>query len=286
MQKTNAGYVRVAPLSLPQFHFHKHFGKCHSKELRRMHRVLKMQPKKVSLASLPLPPVSRLLTHNLTPDPVTGKDPSSFLKVIQTTPSFQRRARLIDQASHFSYVTPLPIPFPFAIEFPEEIEDKKEFIEAWLSHREATEPVGDNVASSDIIKDNAPIVLTKHTSEDRIQERELLGVSSLCVQDCFPQLEIGDSLKVIGQPSLTAQSPSQSNGDTNGIEKTTEADKNEASKARQELLDILSGHTILTSFPDSPDSVGYAPWSLRYSGHQFGQWAGQLGDGRAISICT
>ena len=30
----------------------------------------------------------------------------------------------------------------------------------------------------------------------------------------------------------------------------------------------------------------YAPWSLRYSGHQFGVWAGQLGDGRAISICT
>jgi hypothetical protein len=30
--------------------------------------------------------------------------------------------------------------------------------------------------------------------------------------------------------------------------------------------------------------VPFAPWSLRYSGHQFGVWAGQLGDGRAISI--
>jgi uncharacterized protein YdiU (UPF0061 family) len=30
--------------------------------------------------------------------------------------------------------------------------------------------------------------------------------------------------------------------------------------------------------------VPFAPWSLRYSGHQFGAWAGQLGDGRAISI--
>lgn len=28
----------------------------------------------------------------------------------------------------------------------------------------------------------------------------------------------------------------------------------------------------------------FAPWSLRYSGHQFGSWAGQLGDGRAITV--
>lgn len=30
--------------------------------------------------------------------------------------------------------------------------------------------------------------------------------------------------------------------------------------------------------------AGYAPWSNSYSGHQFGQWAGQLGDGRAVSL--
>lgn len=29
---------------------------------------------------------------------------------------------------------------------------------------------------------------------------------------------------------------------------------------------------------------GYAPWANAYSGHQFGVWAGQLGDGRAISL--
>ncbi|KAJ7608138.1 hypothetical protein DFH06DRAFT_946492, partial [Mycena polygramma] len=28
----------------------------------------------------------------------------------------------------------------------------------------------------------------------------------------------------------------------------------------------------------------FAPWAVRYSGHQFGTWAGQLGDGRATSI--
>ncbi|KAG9093784.1 hypothetical protein FS749_013736 [Ceratobasidium sp. UAMH 11750] len=36
--------------------------------------------------------------------------------------------------------------------------------------------------------------------------------------------------------------------------------------------------------PEGAEEKGYAPWSLRYSGHQFGSWAGQLGDGRAISL--
>lgn len=38
---------------------------------------------------------------------------------------------------------------------------------------------------------------------------------------------------------------------------------------------VVGGQTVL------PDTK---PWSLRYGGHQFGQWAGQLGDGRAISL--
>jgi serine/tyrosine/threonine adenylyltransferase len=40
-------------------------------------------------------------------------------------------------------------------------------------------------------------------------------------------------------------------------------------------LDILSG-TI--PFPN------FKPYAMRYGGHQFGHWAGQLGDGRAINI--
>ena len=29
---------------------------------------------------------------------------------------------------------------------------------------------------------------------------------------------------------------------------------------------------------------GMAPYAQRYGGHQFGSWAGQLGDGRAITL--
>jgi uncharacterized protein YdiU (UPF0061 family) len=41
------------------------------------------------------------------------------------------------------------------------------------------------------------------------------------------------------------------------------------------LLDYFSGKTI---FP------GFTPYAHAYGGHQFGNWAGQLGDGRAISV--
>jgi hypothetical protein len=235
-----------------------------------------MQPKKVSLASLPVVDASRRLTRCLTPDPV-AKDPAAFFKLLQETPSLQRRARLLDSAAHFSYVSPQPLPFPFRIEFTEDVEDKKGFIEAWLSHREATEPT-ERVMPLEADGGSGELVLTKLTADKRIQERELLGVAPQCVKDCLPQLDIGDSLEYIGRPSLTA-------GTDKNVQNTNISKGDGQAKARQELLDVLSGHTVLASFPTNSPTEGYAPWSLRYSGHQFGQWAGQLGDGRAISLC-
>src|SRR5215210_9387055 len=38
---------------------------------------------------------------------------------------------------------------------------------------------------------------------------------------------------------------------------------------------VLGGNTVLT---------GMQPYAARYGGHQFGSWAGQLGDGRAITL--
>lgn len=46
---------------------------------------------------------------------------------------------------------------------------------------------------------------------------------------------------------------------------------------RQQLTDVLSGKKVLMG-------DDYAPFSNRYGGHQFGLYAGQLGDGRAITI--
>jgi uncharacterized protein YdiU (UPF0061 family) len=43
----------------------------------------------------------------------------------------------------------------------------------------------------------------------------------------------------------------------------------------EDFLDIFSGRKI---------AVGSSPYAMCYGGHQFGHWAGQLGDGRAINI--
>src|SRR6185295_6889295 len=42
-----------------------------------------------------------------------------------------------------------------------------------------------------------------------------------------------------------------------------------------ELIDVLAGNRVVT---------GMAPYAACYGGHQFGTWAGQLGDGRAITL--
>lgn len=49
----------------------------------------------------------------------------------------------------------------------------------------------------------------------------------------------------------------------------------EHDKSSQEFLDIFSGKKLID---------GTEPYAMCYGGHQFGHWAGQLGDGRAINL--
>ncbi|KAJ4370025.1 hypothetical protein N0V83_005789 [Neocucurbitaria cava] len=51
----------------------------------------------------------------------------------------------------------------------------------------------------------------------------------------------------------------------------------------EEFKDVVAGRKILTWDEEKPDE-GIYPWAQCYGGYQFGQWAGQLGDGRAISL--
>jgi hypothetical protein len=228
-------------------------------------------PNKLVLSSLPLPPPSHLLPNNLTPDPDTPT-PASFLhEVLAKKPTIQRRARLLSPQSHFSHVSPLPLPFPYQIsaqdeEVGDKPEDRAAYVEKWLSMREATHArrqEGDSASANG---------LTKYYPENRDQPRELIGLAETGLRDCVPQLDVGDAFQILGKPALLPPPGS------NSIDTEASAD---AQAARQDLLDILSGHAVLMS--DSPEA-GFAPWSLRYSGHQFGTWAGQLGDGRAISV--
>ena len=50
----------------------------------------------------------------------------------------------------------------------------------------------------------------------------------------------------------------------------------------EEFKQAMAGNLILTW--DEKKNEGIYPWAQCYGGYQFGQWAGQLGDGRAISL--
>ena len=52
-------------------------------------------------------------------------------------------------------------------------------------------------------------------------------------------------------------------------------DLEEGDVASPEFAQVFGGNALLP---------GMRPYAANYGGHQFGQWAGQLGDGRAISL--
>jgi len=53
----------------------------------------------------------------------------------------------------------------------------------------------------------------------------------------------------------------------------------------EEFKAVFAGNKISTwDEKDNAEKGGIYPWAQCYGGYQFGQWAGQLGDGRAISL--
>jgi serine/tyrosine/threonine adenylyltransferase len=55
-----------------------------------------------------------------------------------------------------------------------------------------------------------------------------------------------------------------------------------------ELLDLspelCDSEDFTNVFTGNRIAIGMEPYALCYGGHQFGHWAGQLGDGRAINL--
>ncbi|KAG5718650.1 UPF0061 protein C20G4.05c [Termitomyces sp. T112] len=223
---------------------------------------------RLPLSALPLPAPSQLLIHRLTPDTRAPSVSAFRSDVLSNSPSLQRRARLLAAQSHFSFVNPFPFPFPYDIEPPgpddSPVTDKNAYVETWLAAREAIHERSSQCPNA---------VLRIHDPKLRETPRVLLGVAETALRDCLPNLDVGDTFSVLGEPSLSGESANE-NGSASP----------EAVSAREQLVDILSGYSVLSTPESSDDSIAFAPWSLRYSGHQFGTWAGQLGDGRAISI--
>ncbi|KAG6852250.1 hypothetical protein C0991_001571, partial [Blastosporella zonata] len=224
---------------------------------------------KVTLSGLPLPASAQLLIHRLTTDTSVAAFRNT---VLPTKPSLQRRARLLPPHCHFSFVNPFPSPFPYDIDAPgpddPPVTDKAAYIEEWLAAREAIHERPSSNPQRLRIHDPDPAL--------RKQSLVLLGVAETALRDCLPNLDVGDAFAVLGAPSLSDEYADE--GDSQ------RSDNPDAVRARDELVDILSGQSVLATPKSVEDEHAFAPWSLRYSGHQFGSWAGQLGDGRAISI--
>jgi len=164
------------------------------------------------------------------------------------------------------------VSFPYEIEAPVPTpqENPGGYIEKWLSEREAIHPLP---------KTHPDAPLRKYTAKNRDQPLDLIGISETGLRDCVPHLDVGDAFAILGAPSLTNEFADEGDPQPSEIKEVVDA--------RQDLIEVLSGQYTLMSPPEdeaAPDSVPFAPWSLRYSGHQFGSWAGQLGDGRAISV--
>ncbi|KAF8207615.1 UPF0061-domain-containing protein [Mycena galopus ATCC 62051] len=218
-----------------------------------------MSARKYTISALPLAPPAQLLTHNLTPDPRTPSVPTFRNEVLATGPSIQRRARLLAADAHFSYVTPFPVPFPYSIDPPDDESEQPSYIEKWLAAREPRIGLPPAVPNASLCKYIPELY-------DNVGEAELLGISETGLRDCVPHLNVGDAFALLGSPELTATEREEI---TDGPES--------AVAARKDLIDVLGGRAVLMS-----DT--FAPWAVRYSGHQFGSFAGQLGDGRATSI--
>nr|XP_019046563.1 hypothetical protein I302_05313 [Kwoniella bestiolae CBS 10118]OCF25493.1 hypothetical protein I302_05313 [Kwoniella bestiolae CBS 10118] len=204
--------------------------------------------------------------------------PSSTLQhalpqlTLEPKPSSQRRATTFDVSGEgvWSRVNPLWAAWPLRL-------TKAEALAMGVDVEK-----GQQVNVEDVLKRWDPINL-EHTGIPHDPEEEsnglntfssdhrmkpnpiLLGISTSTLKDALPHLTVGDA------PTICNRGASPS------------PDATPAAMVRNALIDILSGRKVLQS--EQPGQGGeYGPWSTRYCGHQFGSWAGQLGDGRAISI--
>jgi hypothetical protein len=78
--------------------------------------------------------------------------------------------------------------------------DKAAYIEGWLKEHKAT------VSTTTALEPNGPSAgsngLTKLVSQTRDQTWALIGLSEMCLRDCFPHLDVGDAFDVLGYPAL------------------------------------------------------------------------------------
>lgn len=252
--------------------------------------LLKMSSRQASAAATLKLPLHRL--------PLPKTTLQSFLPQIplDDQPSSQRRSTSFKPTTSgvWARVNPLWAPWPLRVtkdelrEMGVDIDNGGQVsVEDVLARWDPTEgsPIEHGDAPNSGDSDNG---LKLFSSQTRLKiEPVLLGLSPAALNESLPHLDAGDA-EAICNASSTPSSDSAT------------------SASREALLDILSGRRVLASeaapvfksdqekpssdgdvtpvAPVAPGAPGFGPWSTRYCGHQFGVWAGQLGDGRAISV--
>ncbi|OCF38633.1 hypothetical protein I317_07581 [Kwoniella heveanensis CBS 569] len=229
-----------------------------------------MAIQKLPLHRLPLPPTT--LQHTLSELPLADQ------------PSAQRRATTFktDSEGVWARVNPLWSPWPLRMTKAEALamgvdvdKGQQVSVEDVLARWDPKELEHTGIPHDP--EEGESNGLNTFSSAHRMKlEPILLGVSTSTLNDALPHLTVGDA------PTICNRGASPS------------PDATPAALVRNALVDILSGRKVLKSETE-PNEQGnearqtgeqkdYGPWSTRYCGHQFGVWAGQLGDGRAISI--
>ncbi|SPO39370.1 uncharacterized protein PSFLO_04851 [Pseudozyma flocculosa] len=228
-----------------------------------------------SILNLPLVPPQQRLTLNLLPDPV-APSPAALIGAPESSPSLVRRARPVLQGSHFSYLSPLPLSFPY--EFPAEEAEEAESLGNKLE-REIEQEQNDANKDAELTEEQqqakeleahrkrmrqievmmqryevqpssvgggasagSTSKLEGHLPPGRLGQHfpsaRLLSISPAALEDCLPHLDIGDSLEWIKSQHGRARPESYSSGPM------ASPPSSDAAKARFELSDLLSGRLI------------------------------------------
>lgn len=107
----------------------------------------------------------------------------------------------------------------------------------------------------DLLSENINATFSKELPADKEEKNATRQVFEACFSYATP--------KIPAKPSLIHKSTDLMN------------DLNISIENEEAFLEVMSG---ATNFKD------FRPYAMCYGGHQFGNWAGQLGDGRAINI--
>ncbi|WWD17013.1 hypothetical protein CI109_101449 [Kwoniella shandongensis] len=182
-------------------------------------------------------------------------------------PSSQRRSTTFKPSSEgvWARLNPLWAPWPIRL-------TKEEALELGVDVDKGQQVNVEDVLRRwdpvDVQNDEAENGLKVMSSGHRLKfEPILLGISPSALKDSLPHLDVGDAVKLCNDD----------------IESSPAGVETKEGQARESFIDILSGRKVIASSGED-SKTPYGPWSTRYCGHQFGVWAGQLGDGRAISV--